>query len=180
MAKSREEMRKAVIEVLNKARSMELHAIHQYMNQHYNLDNDDYGEFAAKIKLIAIDEMRHAEAFAERIKELGGEPTTEPAAQTTKGQKVNVVFKFDADLEDDTIVKYNEFQKICLENGDSISANLFEKITQEEQIHYNYFDNVDRHIKELGNAYLARIVGTPAEVGAVNPGFVGSQGNNNV
>ena len=27
-----------VIEVLNKARSMELYAVHQYMNQHYNLD----------------------------------------------------------------------------------------------------------------------------------------------
>ena len=50
-----------VIEVLNKARSMELYAVHQYMNQHYNLDDLDYGEFASKIKLIAIDEMRHAE-----------------------------------------------------------------------------------------------------------------------
>ena len=64
-----------VVEVLNKARSMELYAVHQYMNQHYNLDDLDYGEFASKIKLIAIDEMRHAELFAERIKELGGERT---------------------------------------------------------------------------------------------------------
>ena len=38
------ETRKAnVVEALNKARSMELHAIHQYMNQHYNLDDMDYG-----------------------------------------------------------------------------------------------------------------------------------------
>ena len=37
-----------VIEVLNKARGMELHAIVQYMNQHYNLDDMDYGEMAAK------------------------------------------------------------------------------------------------------------------------------------
>ena len=69
---SREQKKKNVIEVLNKARSMELHAIHQYMNQHYNLDDMDYGELAAKVKLIAIDEMRHAEMLAERIKELGG------------------------------------------------------------------------------------------------------------
>ena len=71
--------REKVIGVLNHARAMELQAIHQYMNQHYNLDNMDYGEMAAKIKLIAIDEMRHAEAFAERIKELGGEPTSDEA-----------------------------------------------------------------------------------------------------
>jgi len=62
--KVKEEKRKNVIEVLNKARSMELLAITQYMNQHYNLDDMDYGELAGKVKLIAIDEMRHAEMFA--------------------------------------------------------------------------------------------------------------------
>jgi bacterioferritin len=61
--------REKVVDVLNEARAMELHAIAQYMNQHYNLDDMDYGDMAAKIKLIAIDEMRHAEMFAERIKE---------------------------------------------------------------------------------------------------------------
>ena len=71
MAGNREDRKAKVIEVLNKARAMELHAIHQYMNQHYSLDDMDYGELAANMKLIAIDEMRHAENFAERIKELG-------------------------------------------------------------------------------------------------------------
>ncbi len=76
---TKEQRREKVIEVLNKARSMELQAIAQYMNQHYNLDNMDYGDLAAKVKLIAIDEMRHAEMFADRIKELEEEPTVEPA-----------------------------------------------------------------------------------------------------
>jgi bacterioferritin len=74
---TKEQKRAKVIEVLNKARAMELQAITQYMNQHFNLDDMDYGDLAAKIKLIAIDEMRHAEMFAERIKELSGEPTIE-------------------------------------------------------------------------------------------------------
>ena len=68
---SREERKGKVIGVLNEARGMELHAISQYMNQHYGLDDMDYGELAKNVKLIAIDEMRHAEMFAERIKELG-------------------------------------------------------------------------------------------------------------
>ena len=89
MAKELKQGRKdKVIDVLNKARAMELQAIHQYMNQHYNIDNMDYGDLAAKIKLIAIDEMRHAEMFAERIEDLGGQPTTALAAQVTKGQQV--------------------------------------------------------------------------------------------
>ena len=171
----RDGQKKKVVEVLNQARSMELHGIHQYMNQHYNLDNLDYGELAAKMKLIAIDEMRHAEAFAERIKELGGEPTTEMAAKVDKGQKVEVIYSFDADLEDETIAAYNNFLKICQENGDNLTAKLFETIINEEQIHFNYFDNVHDHLKTLGAAYLARIAGTPAEVGSVSPGFVGGQ-----
>jgi bacterioferritin len=86
MAKaSKEERRNNVIDVLNKARAMELQAIHQYMNQHYNLDDMDYGELAAKMKLIAIDEMRHAEMFAERVKELGGEPVTDYEGKGPKG-----------------------------------------------------------------------------------------------
>src|SRR5512136_2862983 len=106
---SREQRKKKVIEVLNQARSMELQAIIQYMHQHYNLDNMDYGDLAAKVKLIAIDEMRHAEMFADRVKELDGEPTTEPAAKAEKGQAVPQMFTFDAKLEDDTIDTYNQF-----------------------------------------------------------------------
>ena len=85
MAKdSKEKKKEAIVGVMNQARSMELQAIHQYMNQHYNLDNMDYGDLAAKVKLIAIDEMRHAEMFADRIKELGGEPTARPGRERWK------------------------------------------------------------------------------------------------
>lgn len=168
----REQQKKNVIEVLNKARSMELHAISQYMNQHYNLDDMDYGELAGKIKLIGIDEMRHAEMFAERIKELGGEPTADLAAKVQKGQKINAIFPFDSDLEDNTVAEYNQFLKVCQENGDSVSAKMFEEIIDEEQIHLNYFDNIGDHIENLGDTYLAHIAGTPSSTGLNTQGFV--------
>jgi bacterioferritin len=172
MAKADKKQRRTkVIEVLNKARAMELHAIVQYMNQHYNLDDMDYGELAAKIKLVAIDEMRHAEAFAERIKEIGGEPTAEPAKKVQKGQKVETIFSFDSALEDNTIDVYNQFLLVCRENGDSVSMKLFESIIDEEQMHYNYFDNVSDHISELGSVYLAKIAGTSSATGLQPKGF---------
>lgn len=176
---SREERKQKVIEVLNKARAMELQAIHQYMNQHYNLADIDYGELAANIKLIAIDEMRHAEMFAERIKELGGEPTTDPAEKVTKGQAVEVIYPFDAKLEDDTIDIYNQFLLVCRENGDSTTMKLFEGIIDEEQEHFNYFDNVRDHVEKLGASYLARIAGTPADTGPASKGFVTGPGAGN-
>jgi bacterioferritin len=169
---SKEERRAKVIEVLNQARAMELLAIHQYMNQHYNLDDKDYGEMAASVKLIAIDEMRHAEMFAERIKELGGEPVTAYEGIVEKGQQVKSIFSFDAHLEDDTIDTYNQFQLVCRENGDAISVKMLETIIDEEQIHYNYFDNVSSHIQELGEVYLAQVAGTPSSTGLTPKGFV--------
>jgi bacterioferritin len=176
MAKITKDKRKEmVIEVLNKARAMELYAIHQYMNQHYNLDNWDYGDMAAKVKLIAIDEMRHAEMFADRIEELGGQPATDPVTTVVKGQKVEAVFPFDADLEDDTMAAYNDFLLVCRESGDSTSVKLFESIIDEEQIHFNYFDNVSNHIKNLDGTYLAQIAGTPSSTGLQTQGFVARQ-----
>jgi bacterioferritin len=172
MAKaSKEERRQNVIDVLNKARAMELQAIHQYMNQHYNLDDMDYGELAAKMKLIAIDEMRHAEMFAERVKELGGEPVTGYEGKVQKGQVVEKIFPFDANLEDNTVDVYNQFLLVCRENGDSVSMKIFETIIDEEQLHYNYFDNIDGHIKTLDGTYLAKIAGTPSSTGLGKSGF---------
>ncbi len=176
MSKADREARKMkVIDVLNQARAMELQAIHQYMNQHYNLDDMDYGELAVKLKLIAIDEMRHSEQFAERIKELGGEPTADPIGPIEKRQSVDVIFNFDGEREDDTVDAYNGFLKVCQDNGDSISAKLFETIIDEEQIHANYFSNVAEHIANLGNTYLANIAGTSSASGLAPSGFIVSQ-----
>ena len=174
---SKTKRRQNVIDVLNKARAMELQAIYQYMNQHYNLDDMDYGDLAAKIKLIAIDEMRHAEQFAERVKEIGGEPVTGHDGVIEKGQQVGAIFPFDAELEDDTIDVYNQLLLVCRDNGDSISMKIFEDIIAEEQIHYNYFDNVRNHIEKLGDTYLAKIAGTPSSTGLGPSGFaVSGQG----
>ena len=162
---SREERKKKVIAVLNQAKSMELQDIYQYMNQHYHTDDKDYGEVAANMKLIAIDEMRHAEALAERITELGGEPTTELAGPVVKGQSVDTIFAFDAEEEEKAMDAYGQFLNVCRDNGDSITAKLFEMIIEHEQEHYNYFDNISDHINSLGATYLSRIAGTPSSTG---------------
>ena len=172
MAENRESRKAKVVEVLNKARAMELFAIHQYMNQHYNLDDMDYGELAANMKLIAIDEMRHAENFAERIKELGGEPTTQKDGKIVTGQEVSVIYEADANQEENTIEAYSGFLAICKEAGDIVSARLFERIIDEEQAHLTYYDNIDGHIKKLGDTYLAKIAGTPSTTGPATKGFV--------
>ncbi|SCM70103.1 bacterioferritin [Desulfovibrio sp. 86] len=172
MAENKENRKAKVIEVLNKARALELHAIHQYMNQHYSLDDMDYGELAANMKLIAIDEMRHAENFAERIKELGGEPTTNKEGKVVTGQDVPAIYESDVNQEDATIEAYSQFLAVCKEQGDIVSARLFERIIDEEQAHLTYYENIGNHIAKLGDTYLAKIAGTPSTTGTSSKGFV--------
>ncbi|HAH06399.1 MAG TPA: bacterioferritin [Elusimicrobia bacterium] len=164
-----------VIDVLNKARADELAAIMQYMSQHYALADADYGVVAAPVKLIAIDEMRHAEMLAERIFELGGVPVSEPSQKTKKSQSIDEAMDYDVNLEEKAIEDYNEFVQVCLEAKDSISAKLMEVIMAEEQVHLNYFQNVDRHIRELGPAYMAQITGGAPDAAAPAKGFVAQQ-----
>jgi bacterioferritin len=87
------------------------------------------------------------------------------------------MFSFDAKLEDDTIDAYNQFLLVCRENGDSTSLKLFEAVIDEEQVHFNYFDNVNDHIEKLGDTYLAQIAGTPSATGLATQGFVARQGS---
>ena len=175
-AKTGQAAKSPVIDVLNKARAAELAAISQYMAQHYALDDQDYGQVAANLKLIAIDEMRHAEMFAERIFELEGLPVTRSEEKAKTGQEIGAVMAHDAGLEVTAVKDYNAFMEVCLKNRDNLSAKLFEQITQEEQIHLNYFKNVGEHIAKLGTAYLAQITGGPAETGPGARGFVAAQG----
>lgn len=164
-----------VIQVLNKARASELGAILQYMSQHYELADNDYGQFAQQLKLIAIDEMRHAEMLAERILVLGGTPTSKPEPETKKKQKVLEVMTYNEVLEDGAVSDYNSFLQICRDNKDYVSAKIFEQLIVEEQLHLEHFQDVIQHIEELGDAYLATQVGGAAE-GAPARGFVAAQG----
>ena len=135
-----------VIDALNTARGMELQAISQYMVQHYTLDEMDYGKLCAYQKLIAIDEMRHAEKFAERVKELGGAPNCEKAGP---------------------IEVYDKFAKLCHECGDATTASIFEDVIREEEIHLGYYQQTANHIDKLGDAFLAKYAATSKHSGPV-------------
>ena len=65
---------------------------------------------------------------------------------------------------------------VCRENGDSVSMKIFEQIIDEEQAHFNYFDNINDHIDKLGNVYLAKIAGTSSATGLGPSGFVVNEG----
>lgn len=158
---------KKVIDCLNEARRMEIGAIHQYMVQHYSLAEMDYGKLCAYQKLIAIDEMNHAEDFAERVDELGGLPACDMSGSIVQPQTVEQMYPYDIGLETGTIEKYDSFAKICHECKDSITASLFSKIIEQERIHLSYYEEMKEHLEKLGAAFLARFALTSKKSGPI-------------
>lgn len=156
-----------VIEALNHARSMELQAIHQYMIQHYIMDELDYGQLCAYLKLISIDEMRHAEKFAEYIEGLGGKPTCDKAGPIVQPQTVEQIYPFDKGLEQNTVETYDKLAENCHKAGDMGAVALFEGIIQDEQIHLQYYAETEKHINELGKAFLAKYAATSKHTGPI-------------
>lgn len=152
-------MSQKVIDQLNKARSRELTAISQYMSQHYELEDTDFGKLASKFKEIAITEMKHAEKLAERILFLNGEPTSKPDALPKKGQQIPQMLTTNMALESAAIKMYNEAAMVCAAEKDQISKELFEDLLKEEEDHLNYFENTKDHVDKLGAAYLATLAG---------------------
>ena len=158
--KPRHDRKKKVIEALNKARSMELHAIHQYMNQHYNLDNMDYGELAGKVKLIAIDEMRHAEKLIGRILFLEGAPIVTDLKKVRIGASVDVQHKNDLASETDAVTAYNAGIRQAVEASDNGTRELLESILKDEEEHLDWLDAQIIQVEQMGlPTYLVEQIG---------------------
>jgi len=159
MGRKEKTMSKKVIDLLNEARSRELTAITQYMAQHYDLEDQDYGKLAKVMKDIGIQEMKHAEALAERILFLKGTPTSKPDAVAKKGEDIPAMLATDMALETQAIKMYNEAALVCAQEKDQISKQLFEKLLGEEEEHLNQFENIKDHVEKLGAAYIATLAG---------------------
>jgi bacterioferritin len=90
------------------------------------------------LKKIAITEMRHAEAIAERVVLLGGEPTTQPAP-ITLGESVEEMLQLDREQERGAIELYGRIIQAAEQAREEATRNLFQRILQDEEKHHQTF-----------------------------------------
>ncbi len=152
-------MSKKVIDLLNEARARELTAISQYMAQHYELEDQDFGKLGSKLKEIAIQEMKHAEKLAERILYLKGVPTSKPDGEAKKSQTIAEMLTTDIGLEAQAIEMYNNASVVCAAEKDQVSKEVFEELLKDEEAHLDFFENTKDHVDKMGAAYLATLTG---------------------
>jgi bacterioferritin len=90
------------------------------------------------LKKIAITEMRHAEAIAERVVQLGGEPTTHPNP-ITLGETVEEMLELDREQEGGAIQLYGQIIEVAEREGDEATRSLFQRILADEEKHHQTF-----------------------------------------
>ena len=144
---------KKVLEVLGNALAEEHTAIAQYMAHHYAADDAGYSKLKTLWKEESIDEMKHAEALAERIYELGEVPPYNLRGRPHVKGEIVAMLKADVKLEGEAIDLYNEGIRICFEEGDNGSRLLLEKLLLDEEKHYKDLTQILDQIQAHGGNF---------------------------
>ncbi|MBI4686885.1 MAG: ferritin [Nitrospirae bacterium] len=126
--------KKDLIDALNKDLGLELGAVTQYMWHHVMAKGPESATINKIFREISIVEMKHAEAFAERIVYLGGTPTTKPAEIKMGGDLKNMM-EDDLAGERNAIRVYSSHVKLAEELGDMVTRRMLEDIIKDEQGH---------------------------------------------
>jgi len=143
------------IHLLNKAVADELQAVLQYMYFHFHLDDQGFKPLSQLFKRIAIQEMGHVEALAERILFLKGDVEMVPAGPVEKILEPDAIVVKAMAMEEDGVRSYNQAAVECGANADAATKQLFERLVGDEEGHYDLFEKQHDNIKRFGLSYLA-------------------------
>jgi len=124
--------------MLNDAIAREIQVSIQYMWQHVQWSGVKGFAVQEELKKVAITEMKHAEAIAERLVYLGGTPTTKPA-EIYVGKTLKEMIERDIKDEENAINLYKEIIAQAQKEGDITTAHLFEEILEDEEEHHDLF-----------------------------------------
>lgn len=158
------------IELLNKAVADELHAVHQYMYFHFHCDDQGYELLSALFRRTAIEEMLHVEHLAERILFLKGEVNMVVGADVLPIHDVQEMLAKAADMEEESARQYNIWAGECSAHHDSVTKQIFEQLVQDEERHYDAYDNEIDNLKRFGPQYLALQSMERSKARAAGPG----------
>jgi bacterioferritin len=143
------------IHLLNTAVADELQAVHQYMYFHFHLNDQGFKPLAQLFKRIAIQEMGHVEALAERVLFLKGDVEMAPAGPVEKIVDPEAILIKAMSMENESAACYNRAAIECGANADSATKFLFEQLVRDEEGHFDQFDKQHDNVKRFGLSYLA-------------------------
>jgi bacterioferritin len=130
-----------LLDLLNKAIAREMQVSIQYMWQHVQWRGVKGFAVQDELKNIAITEMKHAEAIAERLFYLGGIPTTKPEPIFV-GETLKEMIQQDTKDEEGAIKLYKQMVELARKEGDETTNRLFRQILSDEEEHHDTFTSL--------------------------------------
>jgi bacterioferritin len=128
----------SLLEQLNQAIARELQVAIQYMWQHVQWGGVKGFAVHSELKSIAVAEMKHAEAIAERLYYLGGIPTTKPTPILV-GATLKEMIAQDVKDEENAVNLYKKIVEQAKKEGDVTTAFIFKGILEQEEDHHDTF-----------------------------------------
>lgn len=143
------------IKLLNRAAADELSAVHQYMYFHFHCEDQGYDLLADLFIKTAIEEMGHIERCAERILFLGGEVEMVASMEVQKIHDVREMLEMARKMEEESTKDYNVWANESSANADAATRKVFEGLVDDEERHFDQYDNEMANIDKFGDQYLA-------------------------
>jgi bacterioferritin len=130
-----------LLDLLNKAIAREIQVSIQYMWQHVQWRGVKGFAVQDELRKIAVTEMKHAEAIAERLFYLGGKPTTKPEPIFV-GETLKEMIEQDRKDEEGAIQLYKQTIEVARKEGDETTKKLFRQILSDEEKHHDTFTSL--------------------------------------
>ncbi|MEM3536798.1 MAG: ferritin-like domain-containing protein [Candidatus Bathyarchaeia archaeon] len=137
---------KELLKMLNDAIARELQVAIQYMWQHVQWGGVKGFAVQDELKKIAITEMKHAEAIAERLFYLGDTPTTKPT-EIVVGKTLKQMIQRDVKDEENAIKLYKQIIAQARKEKDETTELLFMNILKDEEEHHDTFTTLLEDLK---------------------------------
>ena len=152
-----------VIGLLNEALKNELTATNQYWLHYRLLDNWGVKKLAEFERQESIDEMKHADRFAERILFLDGLPNFQALGRLRIGENVEEILKADLEAENEAVQMYRDGAAYCEQVHDFISRDLFTDVLSTEEHHVDMLETQFEMIARMGLQNYIQLQSEPAK-----------------
>ena len=153
-----------VLKLLNEQLTSELTAINQYFLHSKMQEHWGFTELAKHTRDESFEEMRHAETLTNHILMLNGLPNYQRLASLRVGQTLREQFEADLAIEYEVLARLKPAIVFCREKEDSTTANIFEAIIADEELHVDYLETQLELMNKLGEQlYAAQCVSRPPQ-----------------
>jgi bacterioferritin len=147
---------------LQRALTMELTAINQYLLHAHTLDDWGYPKLAVAMREEMTEEQGHAGRLIDRILFLEGTPEVQSLDKISYPKSVRDMFQTDLDDEYEARTYYTQAVNDCRDAGDIGTYQIFVALLEDEEGHIDNLEKQLRLIEQLSEPLYLQMHASPA------------------